>query len=125
MSTEGTTKHYVEFCYPGLLFSDSSTQEIKSRDAKFKVPKNSHAYRFFDRVETEVGGEKLVGQPKNHSKFYYVGGVIKSQEDIRREKPGSILLSNMEINRYKNVIMTRFGQALPFENGDCIVAVED
>ena len=54
-------KTYVEFQYPGLLFSNISTQEVETRDtSKLDMPKNAFAFNFFDIISMtiEVDGDQ-------------------------------------------------------------------
>lgn len=115
------TKHFVEFMFPGIIVSESTSEEIASREAKVKLPKGSFGYRFFDEEQVELGGEILRGERKNPSGIFYVGGKIKTLEDISKEQPGSILEANMRNNKYDRVVMTNRGQAMPMEAGDVII----
>lgn len=63
------TKHYVEISFPGSFVSNSSTQEVESRD-DFIIPEGAFAYQFFDQEVVEIDGETLCGSPKNHSKTF-------------------------------------------------------
>jgi hypothetical protein len=63
-------KHYVEFYYPGLLFSNSVVREIASRQLPVELPPGSSGFAFFDREEAEINGELLLGAPKNYSNLF-------------------------------------------------------
>ena len=119
------TKHYIEYFFPGIIISETRAEEIKSRNVKIKPPKGAYAYRFFDREEVENYGEKLTGNPKNQSGTFYLGGTVKSCEDIQREMPGSILASNMKCNKIAHVVVTVLGQAMKLHEGDEVVSVYD
>lgn len=60
-------KHYVEFYFPGLFFSNSVVREITARDESIELPAGSFGYALFDREEAEINGELLLGAPKNYS----------------------------------------------------------
>ena len=118
-------KHYVEFFYPGAFMSESSTQEVTSRDAlQVDAPKDCFGYRFFDRQEIVAeDGEVLMGSPKNHSGIHYFGEV-KTLEDIKNERPDptGCLERNMESNGWNKVVKTRRGNYQPFREQDILVS---
>lgn len=113
--------HYVRFLYPGILVSESSDRKIKSRKEEIKLPKGAFAYQFFDREETEKGGETLMGKDKKHSGFYYKGREMTLAQ-VKKEMPDKdILISNMECNGYERIVMTKFGQAMPLNKEDVVI----
>lgn len=116
-------KHYVEFMYPGILFSETSETPVKRRDsALVKKPNMSYGFRFFDREETKKNGEILIGRNKNYSSVYFFGGEVYTLARVKAELPNKdILISNMESNGYKRVVKTRFGQFLPLEKRDRVL----
>lgn len=117
-------KHYVEFVYPGIMVSETSEKEIKSRDQKIVLPKGAFGYHFFDREEVTKDGEVLVGKDKNHSGFFYEGRKM-SLADVEREEPDQrILISNMRNNNIPFVCRTEYGQAIPMKDGDQIIGKE-
>ncbi len=123
MSKE-TLKHYVEFRFPGVMFSESSAQPISERDpSKVQAPRDAFAYSFFDRQEyTAQDGEILVGAPRNRSGTYYFGKAMTLQ-DVRREIPNSdALQDNMKYNGWKKVVRTRRGNFQPLKEDDVILA---
>lgn len=115
------TKHYVEFLFPGIIVSESEVHEIKNRDVKIKPPKGAYAYQYFDREEAMINGEKLTGERKNQSGTYYIGGVVKTCDDIQTEMPDSILAHNMKFNKIKRVVITTRGQAMELHDDDVVV----
>lgn len=118
------TVHYVEFAYPGIIVSETSSKVVDKRDAKkVQPPKGCYAFRFFDRTEAKTGDETLIGKNKNHSAWYYVqGSRVMTLDDVKREMPDQrILISNMENNGYKKVIRTIHGQCMPAEPGDRVL----
>lgn len=61
-------KHYVEFFFPGLIFSEVTTREVADRDRPpADIPHGASSYRFFDQEEVEVDGQVLKGEPRNYS----------------------------------------------------------
>lgn len=111
-------RHYVEFVYPGIIVSESSSREIESREAPVEMPAGAFGYRFFDRVEQDAGEETLYGKPKNRSAWHYQGE-IWTVDRVKAELPNErILISNMRGNGYDRVVKTRSGQFIPLEPED-------
>ena len=70
--TEYELKHYVEyFSYFNYREKVYETVEIKERDPSLVKHLNLDrwGYRFFDRTEAIVDGEKLLGSKKNFSEI--------------------------------------------------------
>lgn len=109
-------KHYVTKLYPGAIVSESSDEEVKSRDPKLVDYDRAFAFHFWDRTESEIDGELLIGPKKNKSGTYYPGGKVKDQSQC-----DGILLQNMIGNRWNHVVVTRLGNTQPFEDGDVIL----
>jgi len=116
-----TTKTYIEFRYPGLIFSNTESVEIKHRNPDdVDVPAGAYAFRFFDKTEVEIDGETLIGEPKNHSGICFVEGKIETIDQVAVSDPGSILLQNMRVNKWASVINTRAGTFI-FKDGDVVL----
>ena len=115
-------KHYVEFSFPGVLFNEYQTKEVKERDPKLiKLPKGAFAFRFFDRTEVEIEGETLVGNPKNYSPLTYYGREY-TLEEIKEKFPSfGTLILNMESNAWNRVVKTIRGNWCPLEEGDIVI----
>jgi hypothetical protein len=120
------TKHYIEFVYPGIMFSESSSKEIEHRDAKkVELPKGAVGFRFFDKEQTELDGETLEGKPKNYTGWRYKGREL-TLEDVKREMPGErILISNMECNNWDKVVKLECGQIFPLCKEDMVIENEE
>lgn len=129
----GETKTYCEILYPGLLFSEDETIEVKSRDAHdiAKRYKNAFAFRFYDQARTKVEldgkTQTVYGKRRNESKLYYPDGKTFTVKEIKSqlgEKEHSILISNMECNGWGKVVRTRMGNFQPFDsNKDKIIQI--
>lgn len=115
------TKHYVEFLFAGIMFTDTSAQEIKSRSTKFQIPKTCFGYKFYDIEEVVSNGHKLKSGRLNETGVYYINARVLTLAQIRTLMPNSILQKNMENNGYKKVVKTRSGTYQPLEKGDQIV----
>ena len=121
-SLETKTKHYVEFIFAGIMFTDTSSEEIKSRDSKFQIPKTCFGYRFFDLEKSKSeSGNILTSRRLNESGVYYVGGQVMTLNQIKKLMPNSILQRNMENNDYKKVVKTRVGTYQPLEKKDVVL----
>lgn len=120
------TKHYVEFFYPGVFISETSTKEISNRDAKINLPKGAYGYRIFSREEVVLDGETLYGERKNYSGITYYGKIL-TLDDVKELEPKDhyeILISNMEINKYDKVVRTICGNFQPLDKNDVVVERE-
>lgn len=103
------TKTYIEWIYPGILFSETSSSEVKTRSKNRKFAKGAYGFRFFDREEVEQNGEILKGEPKNYSKIHIKGTAYTAEEAEKAFPDERILLSNIRINKMKGVIATKQG----------------
>lgn len=107
--------HYVTFYYPGTFFSETSSTKIKNREVKIEIPEGAFAYMFWDREETKSGKETLTGKEKNLTGYFYPQGRLHTLADVKKNFPQhTTLISNMEINKYKQVVETKQGNWQPF-----------
>ena len=118
-------KHYVEYLHPGIIFSESSVEEIAERDVKaVNMPDSCFGFRFFDRTVTDIDGETLAGGRKNVSGWYLQGEKM-TLEQVKAiygsDHNYRILISNMEGNGYGAVVKTKFGQFIPLNNNDTVL----
>ena len=115
-------KHYVEYHFKDIYSSEYQTKEVKTRNPKLiKLPKGAFAFRFFDRTEVEIEGEKLVGNPKNYSPLTYYGKIY-TLEEVKAQFPylGTLIL-NMESNGSNRVVRTIRGNWCLLEEGDIVL----
>ncbi|MFV2015352.1 MAG: hypothetical protein ACC656_07990, partial [Candidatus Heimdallarchaeota archaeon] len=98
------TKHYVEFYYPGSLVSETSIEEIYSRNSNFKIPKFCFGFNFFDQVETILDGETVYGNRKNTSNFFYFDKIYPLDQVKSKFPNNKILISNMKSNKWNKVV---------------------
>lgn len=116
------TKTYIEYLYPGLVCSESSTKEVKTRDIPAELPGMCFAFRFFDVVEIETEGRILKSEPENRSNWFYAPGEVLTVQNVKEKYPeNKTLIWNMETNKIDKVIMTRFGQAIPLQPEDVVL----
>lgn len=116
-------KHYVEFVYPGSFFSETTIKEVDTRDVRMDLPKGAFAYRFFSRQVAMIHDETLVGDKKDYSPMTYFGETFTV--DQIKEMPGdhSILIRNMEGNKWDRVVKTIRGNFLPLLEGDIVCSL--
>ena len=115
-------KHFVEFSYPGIFFSEYSHEEIAERKPELvTVPEGAFAYRFYDQEHTVVDGKLQTGKCKNYSGFTYFGKAY-TLEKVKQQFPQhTILIRNMEGNGWDRVVQTRRGNWQPLEEGDTVI----
>jgi hypothetical protein len=116
-------KYYVEFLYPGLIFGDTSSEEVQDEDPKkIEIPERATGFRFYSQTESVTeDNEILRGKKKDYSGWYYKGREM-TLEDIKREIPNErILISNMEINKWNRVVKFDCGQYYPLEDKDVVL----
>jgi hypothetical protein len=115
------TVHFVRFYFPGSFVSETSEREIESRDAPVDMPPRAYGYAFFDKTLAMNGKEMLWGPERNTSGITYRGEVY-DLERVKREMPSErILISNMECNGYKRVVVTQRG-TFPLNDDDKVVS---
>jgi len=115
------TKHYIEWFFPGVFVSETLINSVPTRTRPAKIPKDAYAYRFFDRLETKIDGETLIGKPKNFSGKVYLDSEIFTLENVKSMTGDhKILISNMENSGMKNVVRTKFGQFFPYNDNDSV-----
>ena len=115
-------KHYVEFVVPGSFFNDYITRPIKERDPNLVVmPKEAVAYRFFDRTEKKVDGEKLHGKRKNYSPFTYYGTEYTLEEITSKFPYLANLIINLKSNGYTRAVKTTNGNWQPLSKNDLVL----
>lgn len=106
-------KHFVEFLSPGTLFSEVTSKEIEKWDVPTAIEMakgiterygaKPYGFRFLTRAR---GVTDLDSKVTETSPIYYLGGRIMTLDEVKKEMPGEkILISNMECNDIKRVIV--------------------
>lgn len=112
---------YVMALYPGFIVSETSEEQVSSRDPySFKMPKHAFGFRFFDKEILEGVMGKTYGEPHNFSGWYYKG-TVRSIEQVKDQESDSILYSNMSGNGYKRIVDTEAGQCIPLGDDDVVL----
>ena len=90
------TKTYIEYFFPGLLFSANASEET-NKEKKFpkKLPRNCYGFRFYEVTSDVVDGEELSGKAKNYSNLYLIGKEYSFKEVKKRWSNQTILISNL------------------------------
>jgi hypothetical protein len=116
---------YIEYLYPGSMFSESSYEKVNSRETPSNFPERAFAFRFTEREEVlTADGETLKGSFKNNSGWKYIGGTEKTLEQVEREHPEKrILIANLKNNEYSRCVFTKFGQVMPLEDEDVVLKI--
>lgn len=105
--------HFVTFLSPGTFFSEKRELPIESWDVDAAIRMSEsiierHGARPYGFYFTTRGrnDDELDSSQKPKSGIYYLGGRVRTVEDVRRDaKPEEeILLANMERNGYARVV---------------------
>jgi len=120
-----TTTTYVTYDLPGLVAPEQYACTVEDRDpyrAADDAPRGAYAFTFHDIVNTEVDGETLRSQPRNRSGRYFIGGTIRTVDEVAA-MPGDhkILVENMRSNGWDWVIFCPPGNVQPFGEGDAVI----
>lgn len=122
-----TIQTFVTYLLPGAFVAEETSRPVESRsveEAVREAPEHAYAFTFWERLETEHAGEKLIGRPRDRSKRYYLGGEVMTVEDVRGlDGDFRTLIANMESNRWYQVIRCRTGNFQPFKDGDRLIDV--
>lgn len=116
------TKSYVEKIYRGILFSESSTKEVKERNPmQVENDGKMQGFRFYDKEFVVDGKKSYDGEISNYSSWIYFGKRL-SLDEVKAQYGNNpdyrILISNMENNNYQYVCHTQVGSFLPMDEKD-------
>jgi hypothetical protein len=116
-------QQYIEFIYPGLLFSETSEQPVDRREVPERLPENCFGFRFKERQEqTSAQGEKLLGKFTNLSHWYYKKGEVYTLAQVKDQHRHRLtLIENMVNNKISRVLLTKFGQWIPLADADVVL----
>lgn len=112
--SETVQKHFVEFCSPGTLISETTAKEIDSwdvdkavamsRDIAERHNARPYGFRFMTRSR---GPNDLDSKVTARSHFYWLGGTIRTAGEILSgtDPHEDVLRSNVRINNFKRIIV--------------------
>jgi len=119
--------HYVEFIFidPSRIVTEPklTTQRVEGREKEVYLPSGAIGYRFFSKSEILVDGERLKGEPKDYSGFFYMG-IMHELSKLKEEFPDTIndmgmkLLESMGVTK---VVRTPQGAIVPLHSEDKIL----
>lgn len=120
-------QRYAELYYPGLFMAESRSVKVKEKTTAAQLF-GRHArggcfrIRFFEREEAWKDGELLEGKPKWEPTSYIQGEAFTLAE-MREMRPplDEILVSNVEINRWKGAVRCLPGNWQPWEDSTIVV----
>lgn len=111
-------KFYIEFDYPGALFAETQTKPYDGTTIVW--PEFAYAYKIGYREEIVQEKETLVGNMTWGKRV--LRGKIYSLEQIKEKFPeAKILIENMEINGWDNVVRCPSGNFQPILDGETVV----
>jgi hypothetical protein len=109
-------KHFVRFYSPGTFFAETTDKEIDSWDVeKAKEMAKDIIERYgakpygFQFITRSRKPEELDSSVSATSNMYYLGGRIRTLEEVEREQPDSVLARNMRGNGYDRIIESSNG----------------
>jgi hypothetical protein len=116
-------RQYIEFLYPGLLFSETGEQPVEDRQVPELLPENCFGFRFKERQEhVAPDGEWLVGEFQAYSSWYYKKGEVYTLTEMKdRHRHRQNVIDNMVRNQMERVLLTRFGQWIPLRAEDVVL----
>ena len=118
-------KHFVEYFHPGVIATDTSNKQVSSRTINEALPIGEHTFgfRFYDQEVVMSGNKELKGKPENYWECYYIG-IKKTLEQIKEHATpkDETTIYNMETNRYKALVETKFGQRIPLQEKDIVIS---
>lgn len=119
---EKTIKKYVEYLYPGIIASETSSVEIDHNDPmKVEIENDSVGFRFYEQDVVLDGKEEFIGNVKNKSNWFFLGTRITFEEVQKRfghDPAYKTLIRNMKYNDISSVCMTEYGNFMPMANDD-------
>ncbi len=106
------TVHYVTFWSPGSFVANEQTVTVNTSDPrKVEWPDSAYAFRLFRREDVIDGDKTYEGKPEQIGKTYYhPDSAIQSYDEAKTNpRATAILLDNMRINGWPQIIWTRWG----------------
>jgi hypothetical protein len=105
------TIYYARFISPGAFFAEDWTKPLESPDPrKVEWPENAYAFSIHKREDVIDGDKRYEGKPEKVGPLYYhPESYIQTLDEVRTNPQASrILISNMECNKWAQIIWTRW-----------------
>lgn len=127
-------KHFVTFLSPGSFTAESTSIEIEkwnvdeavAMSAKISERYAAKPYGFYFTTRGR-GPDDFDSKETAHSPMYYLGGEIRTVEDVRRDAlpDEKILLSNMKCNHWDRIVTNRnsYRFTQPLNESDVVLDV--
>jgi len=128
-------QHFVTFYSPGTFVAEQTTKKIDSWDVEtaismakeIKERYNALPYGFQfttrDRGENDLDSHETESSP-----FYYLGGKVYTIKELKKigNPADSILISNMECNKWEKVIVSTnsWKWTQPLKDTDIVLSME-
>lgn len=105
------TVFFVTFYSPGIIVSKSETKNISSPSEKIEWPENAYAYTLHKRDDLIENGKTFRGEPEQIGfTIYHPDSKVESLAEVKKNpKATKLLISNMEINNWSNIVWSRWG----------------
>lgn len=129
-------KHFVRFYSPGTLTAETTIKPINKWDKSKAIQmskeiKERHGalpYRFCFFCRGRKTGD-LDSDMIATSRMYYLGGIVKTLEEIKSEKDrkNRILISNMEGNKWNKIVINNnsYTWTQPLKDKDEVLNIGD
>lgn len=125
-------KHFVTFYSPGTFVSEVSEKPIESWDVekakkmvkgiKERYGATPYGFQFSTRSRKD---DELDSKVTETSVMYYLGGKVETLAQVKKRatEKDSILVSNMECNKWNKIITNNnsWSITLPLEKGDVVL----
>jgi hypothetical protein len=125
MTMKKVIRRYATFLAPGLIVANDWTQPVESSDPlKVEWPENAYAFTLHEREVVIDGDAEYIGQSQQVGPIYYhPDSKVETLEQARLNPLSTnILLENMRINGWKQIVWSRWGSfPQPFDNAKAVV----
>jgi hypothetical protein len=115
---------FVQFFYQGLMFAETSTQDVENLDP-YSVVWPDHAYAFtMHRREDVIDGKSVYTGVSYQigGTYYHHDSKVETLDEVRKRPDCKILIQNMESNGWDLVVWNRFGGfPQPFGDRDVVL----
>jgi hypothetical protein len=119
-------KRYATVYYPGVFMSETETVKVGMKttaEQVFKEHPGAFQVQFYTKTEIKQKRETLTSKPKYEDKTYIKGKAwtlaeMKKNLDPKEDR---ILISNVEINRWKGAIQCVTGNWQPWTDNMVVI----